>query len=411
MFEHLKDGFTKEVEDMRTDGLFKDERVILSDQKAGIQVEYPRGAQPREVLNFCANNYLGLANHPRMIQAAREALDSHGFGLASVRFICGTQDLHKKLEKKIADFHGKDDSILYSSCFDANGGLFETILGPDDAVISDSLNHASIIDGIRLSKARRYVFPHGDMTCLERSLEEATSVSAGTAARRILIVTDGVFSMDGDIALLEDIVELAKSYGAMVMVDESHATGFFGPNGRGAADHCGVLDAVDIITSTLGKAMGGASGGFTTGHKEIIDLLRQKSRPYQFSNTLAPSIVNAAIAAFELLDGSADLRERLMDNTRRFRAAMETSGFDIIPGIHPIVPIMFRRFENDAVLAQKFARRLYENGIYAVGFFFPVVPRGQSRIRVQLSAAHTPEHIDVAIEAFQKTGREIGIID
>ncbi|MBN1196243.1 MAG: glycine C-acetyltransferase [Candidatus Aminicenantes bacterium] len=410
MYEPFKESFSKEVKEIREAGLFKEERIILSDQQAGIRVEYPSGAEPREVLNFCANNYLGLANHPRMIAAARDALEQYGFGMASVRFICGTQDLHTRLEKKISDFHGKEDTILYSSCFDANGGLFETILGPEDAVISDSLNHASIIDGIRLSKARRFVYPHSDMTSLENALSTAASSTAGTAARRILIVTDGVFSMDGDIARLTDIVALAGRYGAMVMVDESHATGFFGLNGRGAAEHCGVLSEVDIITSTLGKAMGGASGGFTTGHKDIIALLRQKSRPYQFSNSLAPAIVNAALVAFDLLESGKDLRRCLMKNTARFRTAMQELGFDINPGIHPIVPILFRRFENDAVMAQQFARKLYNNGVYAVGFFFPVVPRGQARIRVQISAGHTEAHIDKAIEAFRLTGKELGII-
>jgi len=411
MFEHLKESYCKEIVKIREAGLFKEERIILSDQQAGIRVQYPAGAEPKEVLNFCANNYLGLANHPRMVEAAQNALEHYGFGLASVRFICGTQDLHARLERKISDFHNKADAILYSSCFDANGGLFETILGPEDAVISDSLNHASIIDGIRLCKARRFVYPHSDMKALENALCRATSTAAGTAARRVLVVTDGVFSMDGEIAHLQDIVALTRQYGAMLMVDESHATGFFGPNGRGAAEHCGVLQDVDIITSTLGKAMGGASGGFTTGHAEIITLLRQKSRPYQFSNTLAPAIVNAGIAAFDLIESSQGLRKSLMDNTVRFRTAMEDMGFDIIPGIHPIVPIMFRSFENDAPLAQDFARKLYENGIYAVGFFFPVVPQGQARIRVQISAAHTTEHIDKAIEAFRITGRELGVID
>ncbi|MDY0296960.1 MAG: glycine C-acetyltransferase [Acidobacteriota bacterium] len=410
MYEQVKESFRKEVAEIHRVGLFKEERVILSEQQAGIRVQYPSGAEPRQVLNFCANNYLGLANHPRLIEAAADALKHYGFGMASVRFICGTQDIHTRLEERISAFHGTEDTILYSSCFDANGGLFETILGPEDAIISDALNHASIIDGIRLSKARRFVYPHSDMTSLENALCTAASASAGTPARRILIVTDGVFSMDGDIAPLDEIVTLAKRYGAMVMVDESHATGFFGPNGRGAAEYFGVLSEIDIITSTLGKAMGGASGGFTTGHRDIIALLRQKSRPYQFSNTLAPAIVNAAIAAFDLVESAGELRRRLMQNTARFRAGMQQMGFDINPGIHPIVPVLFRRYENDALMAQDFARRLYANGIYAVGFFFPVVPRGQARIRVQISAAHTTEHIDMAIEAFQRTGKEMGMI-
>ncbi|SYZ73448.1 glycine C-acetyltransferase [Candidatus Zixiibacteriota bacterium] len=420
MYARVKFDLSQEVSKIREAGLYKDERIILTDQKPDIRVTYPVNSEPREVINFCANNYLGLANHPDLIRAAHEALDKYGFGLSSVRFICGTQDLHKTLEKKITDFYRTEDTILYSSCFDANGGLFESLLGPEDAIITDSLNHASIIDGIRLCKAKRYIYDHGDMQSLERTLKrvrEGTDVWEGTGldkeptpVRNIIIVTDGVFSMDGDIAKLVEIVDLSNYYCAMVMVDDSHATGILGKTGRGAVEHCGVLGRVEIITSTLGKALGGASGGFTTGRKEVIELLRQKSRPYIFSNTLPPALVAAGIAAFDLLDKTSDLRERLMENTRYFREEITKRGFDIIEGTHPIVPILFRKFNNDVELAQKIPRELYEEGIYVVGFFYPVVPRGNSRIRVQISAAHTREHLDRALDAFTKIGKKYGVI-
>ena len=380
---------------IREDGLYKDERVITTPQGARIGV-----AGGAEVLNFCANNYLGLANHPRLVAAARRALDDHGFGMASVRFICGTQDLHKSLEAAVAKFFGTEDTILYSSCFDANGGLFETILSEEDAVISDALNHASIIDGVRLCKAKRFRYAHADMDELESKLKEAQS------ARTRLIATDGVFSMDGDIAPLEDIAALAEKYDALLMVDDSHATGFVGATGRGSAEHCGVHDKVDIFTSTFGKALGGASGGFTTGHREIVDLLRQRSRPYLFSNSLPPPLVAASLKVFELLTESGALRERLMDNTRYFRMQMTEAGFDIRPGEHPITPIMLY----DAKLAQLMAATLLEKGIYVIGFSYPVVPKGQARIRVQLSAAHERAHLERAVEAFTAVGKEMGVI-
>jgi len=387
--------YEKELHQIKADGLYKQERTITTPQ--GVSIATVEGG---EVLNFCANNYLGLANHPDIKAAAREALDRYGFGLASVRFICGTQDLHKQLEQSIARFFGTDEAILYTSCFDANGGLFETLLGPEDAIISDALNHASIIDGIRLCKAQRYRFPHGDMEALEKILQESSS------ARLRLIATDGVFSMDGDIAKLDEIVPLARKYDAMVMVDDSHATGFVGRTGRGSAEYHGVLDQVDIITSTLGKALGGASGGFTTGRGEIIALLRQRSRPYLFSNTLAPAIVAAGIKVFELLSATTDLRDKLEANTHYFRKQMTAAGFDIKPGIHPIVPIMLY----DAVLAQKMAAALLEEGIYVIGFFYPVVPKGEARIRVQISAAMEREHLDRAIAAFKKVGRDLNLL-
>jgi glycine C-acetyltransferase len=420
MYQRVKYDFKQELIKIKDSGLFKEERLILTSQKPGIQVSFPAGAEPREVLNFCSNNYLGLANHPDLIHAAHEALDRYGFGLASVRFICGTQDLHKRLEERISQFYRTEDTILYSSCFDANGGLFESLLGTEDAIITDSLNHASIIDGIRLCKAKRFIFEHSDMRSLESALKKAREGmdiwdgpgldKEPVPARNILIATDGVFSMDGDIADIKGIIELANIYDALVMVDDSHATGFLGKTGRGAIETNEALGQVDIITSTLGKAMGGATGGFTTGHREIIEILRQKSRPYLFSNTLAPSIAAAGIAAFDLLEKSDDLRQKLMANTTFFRGEMTRLGFDIREGIHPIVPILFRKFENDAQLSQLIARDLYAEGIYVVGFFFPVVPRGQSRIRVQISAAHTPEHIEKAIAAFAKVGRKHGVI-
>jgi glycine C-acetyltransferase len=387
--------FSETLEEIRDAGLYKQERVIMTPQ--GVSIRVQDGA---EVLNFCANNYLGLADHPEVIAAAHKALDDHGFGLASVRFICGTQDLHKELERSITRFFGTDDTILYTSCFDANGGLFETILGPEDAVISDALNHASIIDGIRLCKAQRHRYPNSDMKALEKELQ------ATQECRSRLIATDGAFSMDGYIAKLDEITDLAARYDAMVMVDDSHATGFLGPTGRGSAEHHGVMDKVDIFTSTLGKALGGGSGGFTTGRQEIIDLLRQRSRPYLFSNTLPPPLVAAGIRVFEMLSSTTELRDRLEKNTRYFRSRMTEAGFDIKPGEHPIVPVMLY----DAPLAQKFAARLLEEGIYVIGFFYPVVPDGEARIRVQVSAAHETEHLDRAVEAFTKVGTELEVL-
>jgi len=389
------DRLSDTLEEIRAAGLYKDERVIVTPQDVEIAI-----ADGREVLNFCANNYLGLADHPDVIDAAHQALDDHGFGLASVRFICGTQDLHKRLEATISAFFGTDDTILYTSCFDANGGLFETLLGPEDAVISDSLNHASIIDGIRLCKAQRHRYPNSDMQALEKALQETQD------CRTRLIATDGVFSMDGYVAKLDEITTLAEQYDALVMVDDSHATGFMGKTGRGSAEHHGVMHKVDIFTSTLGKALGGGSGGFTTGRREIVDLLRQRSRPYLFSNTLPPPLVAAAIRVFEMLTETTDLRDRLEDNTRYFRKRMTAEGFDIKPGIHPIVPVML----HEAPLAQKFAAQLLDEGIYVIGFFYPVVPKGEARIRVQISAAHQRKHLDRAIEAFGKVGCELGII-
>jgi len=384
-----------ELEAISRDGLYKDERIITTPQSSSIRV---MGGE--EVLNFCANNYLGLANHPDIIAAAHKALDDHGFGMASVRFICGTQDLHKSLEDAIATYLGTEDAILYSSCFDANGGLFETLLGADDAVISDALNHASIIDGVRLCKAARFRYAHADMADLQSKLEEASD------ARCRLIATDGVFSMDGDIAPLDDIVELAQRFDAMVMVDDSHATGFVGPNGRGSAEHHGVQDDIDIFTSTLGKALGGASGGFTAASREVVDILRQRSRPYLFSNSLPPPLVAAGITVLDKLSGSDALRRQLMDNTRYFRQQMTAAGFDIKPGEHPIVPIMLY----EANLAQEMAARLLDAGIYVIGFSFPVVPKGEARIRVQLSAIHERADLDRAIESFTRVGKELGVV-
>jgi len=389
--------YAAELAEIRAAGLFKAERVITSPQSAEIALE-----DGRTVLNFCANNYLGLADHPDVIASAKAALDTHGFGMASVRFICGTQDLHKQLEAKIAEFFGTEDTILYAACFDANGGLFEPLLGEQDAIISDSLNHASIIDGVRLCKAKRYRYANCDMADLEAQLKQARA----DGVRDILITTDGVFSMDGFIAPLDEITALASKYGAMVHIDECHATGFLGANGRGSAEVKGVMDKIDIFTGTLGKAMGGALGGFTTGRRDVIELLRQRSRPYLFSNSLPPHVVAAGITAFDMLAKAGDLRERLAANTAYFRAEMAKLGFDIKPGVHPICPVMLY----DAPLAQKFAARLLEEGIYAIGFFFPVVPKGQARIRTQMSAAHTREHLDRAIAAFAKVGRELGVI-
>lgn len=383
-----------ELQTIREGGLYKEERVIQGPQGARIRV--PQG----EVLNFCANNYLGLSSHPELIAAAHKALDTHGYGLSSVRFICGTQDIHKKLEETIARFLGMDDAILYTSCFDANGGLFETLLGEQDAIISDALNHASIIDGIRLCKAERYRYAHADMKELEECLKKAQG-------RRVrMIATDGVFSMDGDLAKLPEICALAATYDALVMVDDSHATGFIGRTGRGTPEHHGVQDRIDIITSTLGKALGGAAGGFTAARGPIVRMLRQRSRPYLFSNTVPPPIVGAAQKAFELLSGTTELRDRLERNTRRFREGIAKLGFTIKPGGTPIVPIMLF----DAKLAQDFARESLAEGIYVIGFSFPVVPKGEARIRVQISAAHEPEHLDRALEAFGKVGRKLGVL-
>jgi len=392
---NTKQIYLDTLSQIHSDGLYKKERTILSSQNIDISTK-----EGGDVLNFCANNYLGLANNNEIINEAKKALDHNGFGMASVRFICGTQDIHKNLERKISNFFGTDDTILYTSCFDANGGLFETLLGKEDAIISDSLNHASIIDGIRLSKAKRLRYSNNDMEDLKTKLIESQS------SRIRLIATDGVFSMDGYIAKLDQITELAKKYDAMVMVDDSHATGFIGKTGRGSAEYCDVMDKIDIWTSTLGKALGGASGGFTTGRKEIIDLLRQRSRPYIFSNTVAPSIVAASIKVFEILSSSTDLRDKLEKNTLYFRSEMASSGFDIKEGVHPIVPIMLY----DAVLAQKMASMLLDEGIYVIGFFFPVVPKGKARIRVQISAGMEKGHIDRAIKSFIKVGKELKVI-
>jgi len=389
--------YAEELDAIRAQGLFKSERIITSPQSAEITLE-----DGRTVLNFCANNYLGLADHPDMVAAAKDALDSHGFGMASVRFICGTQDLHKQLEKSIAEFFGTQDTILYAACFDANGGLFEPLLGEEDAIISDALNHASIIDGVRLCKARRFRYANCDMADLERQLQAADAAGCRTK----LITSDGVFSMDGFIAPLDRITELARKYGALVHIDECHATGFIGATGRGSAEVKGVLDRIDIFTGTLGKAMGGALGGFTTARSEVVELLRQRSRPYLFSNSLPPHVVAAGTRAFEMLAAAGDLRERLARNTAYFRERMTAAGFDIKPGVHPIAPVMLY----DAPLAQKFAQRLLEEGIYAIGFFFPVVPQGQARIRTQMSAAHTREHLDRAIDAFTRIGHELGVL-
>jgi len=395
MFEAARNPLQETLDEIREAGLYKDERVITSQQSAEIKV-----STGDEVVNFCANNYLGLANHPDLIEAAKEGVDQYGFGLASVRFICGTQDVHKELERRIAEFLGTEDTILYAACFDANGGLFETLLDKDCAVISDQLNHASIIDGIRLSKAARYRYFHNDMADLERCLQESQD------AKRRVIATDGVFSMDGAIAKLDQICDLADKYDAMVMVDECHASGFFGETGRGSIEYCNVMGRVDIITSTLGKALGGAMGGFTTGRKEIIELLRQRSRPYLFSNSLAPVIAHTSLKVLDMLEESTALRDKLEGNTVRFRSKMTEAGFDIKPGVHPIVPIMLY----EARLAQDMAADLLAEGIYVIGFSYPVVPQGQARIRVQLSAAHTTEQIDRCVDAFVRVGRKHGVL-
>lgn len=397
MYDKFKPQLEKEIQEIKNAGLYKKERVITSPQGAEITT-----SEGHTVLNFCANNYLGLSSHPRVIQAAKDTIDSHGYGMSSVRFICGTQDIHKELESKISRFLGMEDTILYAAAFDANGGVFEPLFGPDDAIISDALNHASIIDGVRLCKAMRFRYKHNDMEDLETQLQEA---DAKGAVQKI-IVTDGVFSMDGTIAQLDKIVALAEKYNALVMSDESHATGFVGKNGRGVHELKGVMDKIDIITGTLGKAMGGASGGFTSGRKEIIDMLRQRSRPYLFSNTLAPSITGASIAVIDLLTESTDLRDKLEENTKYFREKMTAAGFDIKPGEHAIVPIMLY----DAVLSQKMAEKLLDKGIYVIGFYYPVVPKGEARIRVQISAGHEREHLDTAIAAFTEVGKELGVL-
>jgi len=391
----LSQRYNDEIKSIREQGLYKDERVITTPQGVVIKTQ-----QAGEVLNFCANNYLGLANHEDIVKAAMQALQDHGFGMASVRFICGTQDLHKQLERAIAEFLGTEDAILYSSCFDANTGLFETLLDENDAIISDALNHASIIDGVRLCKAKRFRYAHADMSELEQQLQQAQS------CRTRLIATDGVFSMDGDIAKLDAIVELASKYQALVMVDDSHATGVIGLSGRGSAEYHKVMDHIDIYTSTLGKAMGGGSGGFTASSQEVVDLLRQRSRPYLFSNTMMPALAAAGIKAFELLSSSTELRDRLHANTQYFRQAMTSAGFDICPGEHPIVPIMLY----DAALAKNMASKLLEQGIYVIGFSYPVVPREQARIRVQVSAAHSQEQLDQAVAAFTMVATELGVL-
>ena len=387
-----------ELAQIRADGLYKSERIIASPQSAEIVLE-----DGRRVLNFCANNYLGLADHPRVIEAAKRALDSHGFGMASVRFICGTQDLHKRLEAAVSSYFGAEDTILYAACFDANGGLYEPLLGEEDAIVSDALNHASIIDGIRLCKARRYRYANCDMADLEAQLRKARA----EGARTILVTTDGAFSMDGTIAPLDRITALAREYGALVHIDECHCTGFLGPTGRGSAEVHGVLDRVDIITGTLGKALGGALGGFTSGRRAVVEMLRQRSRPYLFSNSLPPPVVAAGIEVFEMLAGAGELREQLAQNTRYFRQRMDAAGFELRPGVHPIVPVMV----HDAPLAQRMAAELLDEGIYVVGFFYPVVPKGQARIRTQMSAAHTRAHLDRAIDAFTRVGRRLGVLE
>jgi glycine C-acetyltransferase len=395
MFTTVEPALEQELQEIRDAGLYKTERIITTPQGAAIKTD-----KGLEVLNFCANNYLGLSSHPEVIEAAKAAIDSHGFGLSSVRFICGTQDIHKQLEAKIAEFLGMEDSILYAACFDANGGLFEPLLGAEDAIISDELNHASIIDGIRLCKAQRFRYKHNDMSDLEAQLQ------AAQGARRRLIFTDGSFSMDGTIAQLDKICDLADKYDAMVGIDECHSTGFLGKTGRGTHEYRHVMGRIDIITGTLGKALGGASGGFTAAKKEIVEILRQRSRPYLFSNTVAPAIVGASIKVLDILSASTHLRDKLERNTQFFRKAMTDAGFDIIPGEHPIVPIMLY----DAPLAQEFAARLLDEGIYVIGFFYPVVPKGKARIRVQLSAAHEQEHLEKAIAAFIKVGKSLHIL-
>jgi len=395
MYKTLQPVLQKELEEIENAGLYKRERIIVTPQGADIKV-----AGGAAVINFCANNYLGLSSHPKVIEAAKKAIDEHGYGMSSVRFICGTQDIHKELEAKISEFLGTEDTILYAAAFDANGGVFEPLFNAEDAIISDELNHASIIDGVRLCKAQRFRYKNTDMADLEQQLIAAKD------CRHRIIVTDGAFSMDGSVAPLDQICDLADKYEALVMIDESHCSGFIGKTGRGTHEHFGVMDRVDIITGTLGKALGGASGGFTSGKKEIIDMLRQRSRPYLFSNTLAPSIAGASVAVLDMLSGTTALRDKLENNTKYFREKMTAAGFDIKPGFHPIVPVMLY----DAKIAQSFAAKMLEEGIYVIGFFYPVVPQGKARIRVQLSAAHEQHHLDQAIAAFTKVGKELGVI-
>jgi glycine C-acetyltransferase len=395
MYKTLKPVLEKELEDIKAAGLYKKERVIITPQGADIKVN-----DGKEVINFCANNYLGLSSHPKVTEAAKVAIDTHGFGMSSVRFICGTQDIHKTLERKLSEFLGTEDTILYAAAFDANGGVFEPLFDAQDAIISDELNHASIIDGVRLCKAQRYRYKHDDMADLEKQLQETQGL------RHRIIVTDGAFSMDGTIAQLDKICDLADKYNALVMIDECHCSGFLGKTGRGTHEHHNVMGRVDIITGTLGKALGGASGGFTAGPKEVIDILRQRSRPYLFSNTLAPSIVGASIAVLDMLTETTELRDKLESNTQYFREKMTEAGFDIKPGVHPIVPVMLY----DAQLSQDFAAKMLEEGIYVIGFYYPVVPKGKARIRVQMSAAHDRHHLDKAIAAFIKVGKELKVI-
>jgi len=395
MFKTLKPALEKELLAIKEAGLYKEERIITTPQGADIKV-----STGQEVINFCANNYLGLSSHPKVIEAAQKAIDKYGYGMSSVRFICGTQDIHKELEAKISKFLGTEDTILYAAAFDANGGVFEPLFGPEDAIISDELNHASIIDGVRLCKAQRFRYKNCDMEDLEAQLK------AASGARHKIIVTDGAFSMDGAVAPLDKICDLADKYEALVMIDESHCTGFIGKNGRGTHELYDVMDRVDIITGTLGKALGGASGGFTSGRKEIIDMLRQRSRPYLFSNTLAPAIAGASVAVLDMLSETTHLRDKLESNTKYFREKMTEAGFDIKPGFHPIVPVMLY----DAKLAQEFAAKMLEEGIYVIGFYYPVVPKDKARIRVQISAAHDKEHLDKAIAAFTKVGKQLGVI-
>jgi len=398
MYGKIKEHLEKEIQEIKDDGLYKRERIITGPQDAKIKI-----STGQEVINFCANNYLGLSSHPEIIQAAKDTMDSHGFGMSSVRFICGTQDIHKELEQKIADFYGKEDTILYAACFDANGGIFEPLLTKEDAIISDSLNHASIIDGVRLCKAARYRYENGNMEDLEKQLKDANE----KGARFKLIVTDGVFSMDGLVAPLDKICDLADKYDALVMIDECHATGFIGEKGIGTLEEKGVMDRVDIITGTLGKALGGAMGGYTTAKKEIIEILRQRSRPYLFSNSLAPAIVGASIKVFDMLKTDDSLRKKLKENTDYFKKGIKEAGFEIIDGEAAIVPVML----HDAKLSQDMADKLLDEGIYVIGFFYPVVPKGKARIRVQLSAAHNKEHLDKAINAFKKVGKELKVIE
>ena len=395
-----QDYYAKQIEGIKEQGLYKEERLIKTPQSAKIKVEYPKGSPVKEVINCCANNYLGLADNKNLVDAAKKSLDKYGYGMSSVRFICGTLDIHKQLEAKISEFLGMEDTIMYSSCFDANGGLFETLLDESCAIISDELNHASIIDGVRLCKAQRYRYKHSNMDDLEAKLKEAKD------ATKKMIATDGVFSMDGDIAKLDEITKLASKYDAMVMVDDSHATGFIGKTGRGTPEHCGVRDKIDVITSTLGKALGGASGGFTSGKKEVIDLLRQRSRPYLFSNTLAPFIAYTSMEALNMLEKTTDLRDKLEKNTRYFREQMTQAGFDMKPGVHPIVPIMLY----NAKLAKDFASQLLDKGVYVIGFSYPVVPKGQARIRVQVSAAHSKDDLNKVIAAFKEVGQTYKIL-